>query len=719
MRNLLNLILITALFAFPALAEKTSSDINYFTKNTASTASTNGTIVVTGTGGIGLGGSLYAGVKVVSPILSTATASPATTGILRFANNEGIFWRNAANSGNVGILINSSDNLELSSGVGLIFNSSGFTGATTGVFTASVASPVFKTTGATPATTGIVRLQNTEGVYWRNAGNSANLGLVVNASDQLVFNSVPIASSSGVVPPSAGGTGVANNDAATITRSGNHALTITTTNTTGVTLPTTGTLATLAGAEALSAKTSVASAYFASTTANTASSGVLRFANNEGILWRNAANSGNLGLLLNASDNIELGANVGIQFNSSGFSGATVGTFSTSVASPVFKTTNVTPATAGIVRLANTESINWRNAADSANIGITMNSSDNLALSSGVGLVFTSSGFSGATTGVFTTSATSPVFSSATANPASTGIVRLANNEGIYWRNAANNANIGFVMNTSDNIALSSGVGLVFTSSGFSGVTTGVFTASATSPAFVSSSSNPADAGIVRLANTNAIQWRNAANSANIALTVDGSDRLTYAGTPFLSSAAVLLAAAFPAMTGDVTSSAGSLATTLAATTNGTLASLTKSTGVAITGTNTNDSPSAGYIGEVLTISNTTNNSLTNGVVFSLGSVSLTAGDWDVWGIASYSGASSTSTFTIAGIGTSNTSLGSNGDGSRSQINQNLASQDSNFTVGPFPLKLSGSTTYYFNIRADFSGGTVTGKGTMYARRRR
>ncbi len=58
----------------------------------------------------------------------------------------------------------------------------------------------------------------------------------------------------GVIPPSKGGTGIANNDAATITRTGNHALTITTTNTTGVTLPTTGTLSTLAGAETLTNK---------------------------------------------------------------------------------------------------------------------------------------------------------------------------------------------------------------------------------------------------------------------------------------------------------------------------------------------------------------------------------------------------------------------------------------------------------------------------------
>lgn len=138
-----------------------------------------------------------------------------------------------------------------------------------------------------------------------------------------------------------------------------------------------------------------------------------------------------------------------------------------------------------------------------------------------------------------------------------------------------------------------------------------------------------------------------------------------------------------------------------------------------IKGTTTNDSATAGNVGEILTISNTTNNSLTNGNVFSLGSVSITAGDWDVWAVASFSGTGSTSTFTIGGIGTSNSTLGTNGDGTKTQINQNLASQDSNFTVGPFPLSLASPTTYFFNIRADFSGGTVTGKGVLYARRRR
>jgi hypothetical protein len=48
---------------------------------------------------------------------------------------------------------------------------------------------------------------------------------------------------------------------------------------------------------------------------------------------------------------------------------------------------------------------------------------------------------------------------------------------------------------------------------------------------FKSRSANPAAAGVVRLANLDQINWRNAANNADNILTVDGSDELTYNGT--------------------------------------------------------------------------------------------------------------------------------------------------------------------------------------------
>jgi len=55
---------------------------------------------------------------------------------------------------------------------------------------------------------------------------------------------------------------------------------------------------------------------------------------------------------------------------------------------------------------------------------------------------------------------------------------------------------------------------------------------------YKSRSSNVSSAGIMRLANTDTIGWRNAANSADITLTTSASDRLTYGGVnvPTISS---------------------------------------------------------------------------------------------------------------------------------------------------------------------------------------
>lgn len=46
----------------------------------------------------------------------------------------------------------------------------------------------------------------------------------------------------------------------------------------------------------------------------------------------------------------------------------------------------------------------------------------------------------------------------------------------------------------------------------------------------------PADAGVVRLANTDLIEWRDFANASNLELGVDTSDRLTFNGNPIIPS---------------------------------------------------------------------------------------------------------------------------------------------------------------------------------------
>lgn len=61
---------------------------------------------------------------------------------------------------------------------------------------------------------------------------------------------------------------------------------------------------------------------------------------------------------------------------------------------------------------------------------------------------------------------------------------------------------------------------------------------------FTSQSANAAASGIVRLANTEAVKWRNNANNADVALAKNASDQLTWAGVVISSSAGVTPVAA-------------------------------------------------------------------------------------------------------------------------------------------------------------------------------
>lgn len=190
-----------------------------------------------------------------------------------------------------------------------------------------------------------------------------------------------------------------------------------------------------------------------------------------------------------------------------------------------------------------------------------------------------------------------------------------------------------------------------------------------------------------------------------------------------------LQAAQFPALTGDVTTSAGSLATTLAATSNGTLATLSKSTGVAIHGTNTNDSASAGYVGEVFeahllrsAASGQTANITTNVATLS----NLTAGDWDISGCVGWTTAATTTNFYAAISATSATlpatdSLGvgngaANGTIYLSTEGISIASaKDFTFPIPSYRVSISGTTTFYLVQRSD--GSNNKPYGYIYARR--
>lgn len=151
-----------------------------------------------------------------------------------------------------------------------------------------------------------------------------------------------------------------------------------------------------------------------------------------------------------------------------------------SFVSSAFTSAASAPATTGFIRANESDAICWRNNANTGNVCITLNGSDQI-----VGSV-----------------SSTPVISS-TANPAATGVLRVAKTDIVCWRNNANTADVCISLNGSDQI-----VG-----------------ASSSSP-FISATTNPAAAGTLRLAKTDTISWRNNANTADIPISIDTTNVL-------------------------------------------------------------------------------------------------------------------------------------------------------------------------------------------------
>jgi len=139
-----------------------------------------------------------------------------------------------------------------------------------------------------------------------------------------------------------------------------------------------------------------------------------------------------------------------------------------------------------------------------------------------------------------------------------------------------------------------------------------------------------------------------------------------------------------------------------------------------IVGTTTNDSASAGSVGEFVssTIAAGAAVAMTNNVDRNITSISLTAGDWDVWGNVSLiaSGA--------FGIGWAwgSTVSATQPDASLYSgllFGAGSAAGVAGITIPPFRASFAVTTTVYLSGRARFTAGTVSGCGGIYARRRR
>ena len=136
-----------------------------------------------------------------------------------------------------------------------------------------------------------------------------------------------------------------------------------------------------------------------------------------------------------------------------------------------------------------------------------------------------------------------------------------------------------------------------------------------------------------------------------------------------------------------------------------------------IVGTTTNNNASAGFVGEFISsvILSGSGISLTNAGFTDLTSISLTAGDWDVFGnvyFAPSSGATALAVWT-------NTISATAPDASLQSIitvnSMNLG--NTGFPVPTLRYSLSNTTTVYISVSATFPSGTCTVSGGIYARR--
>lgn len=140
-----------------------------------------------------------------------------------------------------------------------------------------------------------------------------------------------------------------------------------------------------------------------------------------------------------------------------------------------------------------------------------------------------------------------------------------------------------------------------------------------------------------------------------------------------------------------------------------------------LVGTSTNNNASAGSVGEIIE-STTGTVSLTTTVSANIGSISLTAGDWDVWAVAEYKSSSGTSVITnlTAGIGTTSAVLPSDPNGGAFfKLNLTFTTGASQcIPVGMKRLSLASTTTVYLVTASTFTS-VCDAYGYIGARRRR
>ena len=144
----------------------------------------------------------------------------------------------------------------------------------------------------------------------------------------------------------------------------------------------------------------------------------------------------------------------------------------------------------------------------------------------------------------------------------------------------------------------------------------------------------------------------------------------------------------------------------------------------ALAGTVSADNAATGNIGEVISSSVVIGSaiSLTSTISETITSISLTAGDWEVWGNIGFIPATGTISTSYKGsIGQTNNTLNTSPNGG-AYFEQNItfpASVTQTFSAGKTRINISSTTTIYLVAQSTFSVSTLTAYGSITARRMR
>ena len=147
--------------------------------------------------------------------------------------------------------------------------------------------------------------------------------------------------------------------------------------------------------------------------------------------------------------------------------------------------------------------------------------------------------------------------------------------------------------------------------------------------------------------------------------------------------------------------------------------SITPSQTVGIIGTTTNNNANAGAVGEYIssTILSGSAVSLTTGTAANITSITLTAGDWDVFGVVQFTPAGGTTVTYIAGSSSTTSASNNTQNGFfLGGIASGLVGVLAN-PIATVRYSVASNTTVYLVAQSQFSGSTMSAYGFIGARR--